>query len=163
METVELAAHLVGLVPAECLDWQPIVPGREIVATDLGHLLGHLLDCLAGFCAAMYTAFPEHLSDFVALHSLTVNHLCTPEEAKSRIQAYSTRMARGFDHCTDEDLGRKLPTVFVPEGELLMTILLGNLEHLMNHKYQLFFYLKLLGIPVGTQDLYKLRGAPKGT
>ncbi|HEV3038281.1 MAG TPA: hypothetical protein VHA33_10940 [Candidatus Angelobacter sp.] len=43
-----------------------------------------------------------------------------------------------------------------------MTILLGNLEHLMNHKYQLFFYLKLLGIPAGTQDLYKLRGAPGG-
>jgi hypothetical protein len=52
-----------------------------------------------------------------------------------------------------------LPTVFVPQEELLMTILLGNLEHLMNHKYQLFFYLKLLGIPVATQDLYKLRGA----
>jgi hypothetical protein len=40
-----------------------------------------------------------------------------------------------------------VPSVFVPEGEQLATLLLGNLEHLINHKYQLFFYLKLLGIP----------------
>jgi hypothetical protein len=52
-----------------------------------------------------------------------------------------------------------VPTVFVPGGEALMTILLGNLEHLINHKYQLFFYLKMLGVPVGTGDLYRLRGA----
>jgi hypothetical protein len=41
-----------------------------------------------------------------------------------------------------------------------MTLLLGNLEHLVNHKYQLFFYLKMLGVPLGTPDLYRLRGMP---
>ncbi len=39
-----------------------------------------------------------------------------------------------------------------------MTLLLGNLEHLLNHKYQLFFYLKLLGVPVNSSDLYRFRG-----
>jgi hypothetical protein len=34
--------------------------------------------------------------------------------------------------------------------------LLANLEHFINHKYQLFFYLKLLGVSVDTRDLYKL-------
>jgi hypothetical protein len=28
----------------------------------------------------------------------------------------------------------------------------------MNHKSQLFFYLKMLGVPVATADLYRLRG-----
>jgi hypothetical protein len=52
--------------------------------------------------------------------------------------------------------------VFVPEGESLMTLLVGNLEHLINHKYQLFLYLKLLGLPVSSRDLYHWRGAPVG-
>jgi hypothetical protein len=43
----------------------------------------------------------------------------------------------------------------VAEGEPVMTLLLENFEHLMNHKYQLFFYLKLLGTGVNTSDLYR--------
>jgi hypothetical protein len=46
----------------------------------------------------------------------------------------------------------------VAEGEPLLTLLLGNLEHLINHKHQLFWYLKLLGVSVRTPDLYRLRG-----
>lgn len=62
-----------------------------------------------------------------------------------------------FALCTDQDLARKIPTVFVPQGEALITLLLGNLEHLTNHKYQLFFYLKLLGVNVTSADLYSFR------
>jgi hypothetical protein len=35
------------------------------------------------------------------------------------------------------------------------------IEHdlkLHNHKYQLFAYLKMLGVPLGTRDLYAWRG-----
>jgi hypothetical protein len=35
------------------------------------------------------------------------------------------------------------------------------IEHelkLQNHKYQLFAYLKMLGVPLGTRDLYTWRG-----
>ncbi len=51
-----------------------------------------------------------------------------------------------------------MPTVFVPEGEAILTLLLGNLEHLINHKYQLFLYLKMLDVPVATRDFYRSRG-----
>jgi hypothetical protein len=54
----------------------------------------------------------------------------------------------------DSDLRRVVKTTFVREGESLLTLLLGNLEHLINHKYQLFIYLKLLDIPLSTSDLY---------
>jgi len=54
---------------------------------------------------------------------------------------------------------RVLPTVFTT-GESVATLLLGNLEHLINHKYQLFMYLKLLSVPVTTRDIYHFRGAP---
>jgi hypothetical protein len=45
-----------------------------------------------------------------------------------------------------------------PEGEALLTLLLGNLERFINHTYQLFAYLKMLGVPLGTRDLYVWRG-----
>ena len=50
-----------------------------------------------------------------------------------------------------------LTTVFTNES--VLTLLLGNLEHLVNHKYQLFVYLKILGVPVGTGDIYCWRGS----
>lgn len=159
LEALERTEHLVSLVPAEKLEWRPatdVVSPRPM--TDLGHLLGHLLDCTAGFCAALYAAYPAQLNDFAELRDLRVNHACGPEDAAKRLEQYSRCIARGFELCTDEDLGRKIPTVFEPKGERLVTLLLGNLEHLLNHKYQLFFYLKLLGVPVGSSDLYRFRG-----
>jgi hypothetical protein len=159
LEALERTGHLVGLVPVDELEWRPatdVVFSRPL--TDLGHLLGHLLDCAAGFCAALYAAYPTQLNDFANLRGLSVNHACRPEDAVKRLEQYSRCIARGFEVCRDEDLGRKLPTVFEPRGERLVTLLLGNLEHLLNHKYQLFFYLKLLGAPVGSRDLYRFRG-----
>lgn len=65
----------------------------------------------------------------------------------------------GFALLEDQDLSRRLPTVFVRSGEPILTLLLGNLEHLINHKHQLFTYLKLMGIDVRTRDLYRFREA----
>jgi hypothetical protein len=116
---------------------------------------------MAGFCAAFYAAFPTKLSSFQKLRKLPVNHCCEPTEVLARIRVYRRSIARGFQVCRDKDLPRKLTTVFEPEGETLAAILLNNLEHLLNHKYQLFFYLRLLGAPVGTRNLYYSPEAPK--
>ena len=157
-EAIERTDHLVSLVPVEKLSWRPEMPEGQTPAIDLGHLLGHLLTCLAGFCAALYAAFPAELSEMEKLRSLTVDHSCAPEETRERIALYSQHISRGLARCSEGDLGRKIRTVFVPEGETLLTILMGNFEHLGNHKYQLFFYLKMLGVKVGTPDLYRFRG-----
>lgn len=165
-ETIERTEHLMAMAPSGQLDWRPHVEAgartdAAAQAIDLGQLLGHLLTCVAGFCAAFYAAYPEKLREFEELRALRVDHFCTPEEAKKQIAIYAAAIEKGFACCQEEDLGRKVKTVFVPEGETLMTLLLGNLEHLMNHKYQLFFYLKMLGVKVGTEDLYRLRGASR--
>ncbi len=158
LETIERTEHLVSMAPADRLAWHPEAAGNQAVPIDLGHVLGHLLSCVAGFCAALHAAFPSELREMEELRGLAVDHSCGPDEARGRIESYARHIAKGLALCTDEDLGRKIRTVFVPEGETLMTILLGNLEHLTNHKYQLFSYLKLLGANVGTPDLYRLRG-----
>jgi hypothetical protein len=71
---------------------------------------------------------------------------------------YRDRIREGFQLLGDLDLGRKIPTVFVPEGEPLLSLLLVNCEHLASHKYQLFIYLRLLGVTVASRDLYHFSG-----
>jgi uncharacterized damage-inducible protein DinB len=154
-EQIERTVHLTACIPPEELQWKPSISG----AWGLGELLGHLMDCIAGFCAVFAAAYPERLAHFSALRSLPVNRAIGAEVARERIACYLAHIREGFALLSDEDLGRKLPTAFVAEGETLMTLLLGNLEHLINHKYQLFMYLKLMGVKVSSKDLYQFRGA----
>jgi hypothetical protein len=143
-EQIERLDHLTGLLPEDGGGAAP--------------LLGHLLDCLAGFCAVLYKVDPARLAHFARLRDLPVNHRCDRDEARGRIAEYRAHIAEGFACLDDAALALRLPTVFVAEGEAVITLLLGNLEHLINHKYQLFAYLKTSGVRVGTSDLYRLRG-----
>ncbi|HKP86828.1 MAG TPA: DinB family protein [Blastocatellia bacterium] len=151
-EQVERADHLVALVPPDKSEWRPLDDAFRVC-----DLLGHLLECLAGFCAALYALDPERLAHFARLRELRVNHCCGVEEARERMREYLASIKEGFAILTDADLARRLPTVFVREGEAALSVLLGNLEHFINHKHQLFFYLKMLGVPVTTTDLYRIR------
>jgi hypothetical protein len=153
-EQIQKTEHLIRLIPPDRIEWNPHWPGGS---SDIGHLLGHLLDCLAGFCAVFHASFPQQSQGLLELRSLPVNHFCKPDEALARLQAYETHIEAGFELSTDRDLQRMLPTLFAT-AESVMTLLLGNLEHLINHKYQLFVYLKLLGVPVTTRDIYCWRG-----
>jgi hypothetical protein len=152
-EQIDGTQHLISLLPAGCVDWEPGMSSNWTV----GILLGHLLDCMAGFCAVLYTFESQRLAHFVNLRELPVNHRCLPHEAATRIAIYRTHIDEGFELLTDTDLGRLVPTAFVQHGESLLTLLLGNLEHLINHKHQLFTCLKLLGIGVTSRDLYRFR------
>ncbi|HKY04980.1 MAG TPA: hypothetical protein VJQ56_08825 [Blastocatellia bacterium] len=151
-EQVELTDHLVSLVPEERLEWRPVADSFRVC-----DLLGHLLESLSGFAAVLYALHPERLAHLLALHDRQVNHCCQVEEARAEMSSYLDHIAQGFTVVSDEDLLRRLPTLFVPEGEAGLTLILNNLEHLINHKHQLFFYLKLLAVPVATADLYRIR------
>ena len=109
-------------------------------------------------CAVLAAFEPQRLSHFAELQQLPVNHRCSPAEASKRLADYRAHVDEGFALLTDADLARRLPTVFVTDGETLLTLLLGNMEHLINHKHQLFTYLKLLGVDVVSRDLYHFRG-----
>lgn len=152
-EQLDGSQHLISLLPANCVDWAPGRLGNWTV----GILLGHLLDCMAGFCAVLYSFEKQRLAHFVNLQELPVNHRCLPDEAASRTETYRRHIDEGFALLTDTDLSRVVPTVFVKQGESLLTLLLGNLEHLINHKHQLFTCLKLLDVGVATPDLYRFR------
>ena len=154
LEQLERTVHLIGLIPPDQCDWTPEVSG----AWSVGMLLGHLLECCAGFCAALAAAEPQRLAHFADLRALPVNCDCAPAPAIERVALYRERIEEGFALLDDARLGQRVATVFVNEGELLLTLLLGNVEHLINHKHQLFTYLRQMGIGVGTADLYVFRG-----
>jgi hypothetical protein len=129
-EQIEKTEHLIQLIPPDRIEWNP---QWQSGSSDIGHLLGHLLDCLAGFCAVFHAAFPQNLEGVLELRSLPVNHFCKPDEAAGRIEVYAKFIEQGFALCREEDLQGMLTTVFATES--VTTLLLGNLEHLINHKY----------------------------
>ena len=152
-EQIERTTHLIRLLPADQNVWRPAV--RD--AWPVQMLLGHLLDCLAGLCAVLAAAEPVRLAHFRALRELPVNHACSSAEALLGIERYRTRIDEGFSLLIDADLARSISTLFVPGGEPILTLLLGNLEHLINHKHELFTCLKKMGAAVNTSDLYRFR------
>jgi len=143
-EECELTARLLGMLPEGSEGWRPPYDGFSC-----GELAAHLVDTMAGFCAALgrrrdgwewgrEAAIEESRRWFGNFR----------EDAMERISAVG-----------DEGLRRVVPTVFAPEGQPLLAILLANLAHLINHKHQLFTYLKLMGLEVGSRDLYRFRDA----
>jgi len=163
-EQLDRLGHLAGLIPAAHvagLDWRPPLPAG-VRALSLGALLHHLLDCVAGFAAVLQAAQPEAGADLAALRSRLAAPLVNVADFEDRLRNCKVVLVAGFAALTDNDLGRVLPTVFVPQGEAVLTLLLGNFEHLVHHKFQLFFYLKMMGVPLGTPDLYVLRGSLPG-
>ena len=153
-EEIERTDHLIAVLPEGGLDYVPTIPG----CWPAGVLLGHLLECLAGVCAVLRAADPGRLRHFEQLRELAVNHRCGKDEARERVGVYRAHIEEGFGVLRDADLSRRLRTIFVSEGEAILTLLLGNLEHLINHKHQLFTYLKMMGGEVGSGDLYRFRG-----
>src|ERR1700676_3114757 len=87
-EQMERANHLLGQLPAEHLDWTPPIPN----SWPTGRVLGHLLDCLAGFCAVLVAVNPERLAHFNRVREKPVNHACTASEAVDRIAVYQAHI-----------------------------------------------------------------------
>ena len=88
LEQAARTEHLIALIPE----------GRE---GSVARLLGHLLDCLSGFCAVLAAAARDHLAHFSDLRALPVNHACTPAEALSRIAIYRERYREGVGTIID--------------------------------------------------------------
>lgn len=152
LEDAELIGKLLALVPAGHDDWAP--PGTGMFP--VGHLVAHIVESISGVCACLYKLHPERLAHFEALAARTANlSRMSPAAAAALLADCRLAAGEGFALVADADLPRRLPTVFSPAGQPFAAVLLVNWKHLLHHGYQLFFYLKLLGVPVGTRHLYR--------
>ncbi len=143
------SAKLISMASAGKLDWKP-ASGNYM---NLGQLLHHLSMCPGGFVMAVNNAFPP--SDaFQKFLQEDLKNTKTPEVA-------GRELSRGWDEAKAALSGLsqadfQVRMVAVPWGPPmpLWRTCLAMAEHWANHKYQLFFYLKLLGQPVNTMTLY---------
>ena len=143
------SAKLISLAPADKLDWQP---GKGNYMT-LGQLLHHLAMCPGLFVPAINNAFPpaEAFQTFV---QEDLKNTKAPDVAGRELSRGWDESRAALSRVSDADFQAK--RVVVPWGPPLplWRTCLGMAEHWANHKYQLFFYLKLLGLPVNTLTLY---------
>ena len=146
LEDAGLIAELLALIPEGREEWRPTdwpVSPEGDPPFNVARLRAHLAESLAGVCACLYRLHPEE----------EPAHLRTAAGFETLRQA----AADGFARLTDAGLTRSLPTVFAPQGAPFLETLLINWKHLLHHGHQLFLYLKLLGVPVGTRHLYRFR------
>ncbi len=148
-EDFALVEEMLALLPAGSEGWRPAWPGDAPLTVE--ELAAHLAESCGGVCAC-----------FARLHrSLDWKQTETAGLRIGRnrrvIAAYRAQLREAFDLTEDADLVRVIPTYFVPEGEPFLAVLLTNWKHVNHHAHQLFIYLKLLGVPVGTRHLYRFR------
>jgi ribosomal protein L6P/L9E len=79
---------------------------------------------------------------------------CSVQEALAKLEKDKATIREVLAGVSEEDFANKI--VKVPWGweNKLELMSLDFREHFINHKMQLFTYLKLLGFPVNTETLY---------
>jgi len=159
-EDIALIEEMLAMVPAGKEDWRPDWPksaGGDPAFT-VAQLASHFLMSWGGVNGCLQKLHPEKLKHLDAWKQ-QVGQNKNPKLAVSRGLLASARAhtKEGFALTSDADLARKIPTYFTPQGEVFLETLLTNGKHVNHHAYQLFVYLKLLGLPVGTQHLYRFK------
>jgi len=156
----ELILGLLDRIPGSQQDWRPDWPsvaGRPPFSCR--KLAWHLADSFSGFCAAFLRLHPEKLSHFTELRQRLESTRARADvlEARGLLESCRDHLRQAFAITDDDDFVRTVPTFFEPEGKPFLSILLVNLTHVTHHKFQLFIYLKMLGVDVSTPDLFRIR------
>ncbi len=147
MDAFRPAESLLKMVPADKLDWKP---GPSFMS--MGQLICHLGDGIGTELRMAITNSwpkPEEMSE--AMKSMPT---CTVQEALAKLEKDKTTLREVLSGITEKDFANKV--ISVPWGWKSKTekMALDFREHFVNHKMQLFTYLKLLNFPVNTETLY---------
>jgi hypothetical protein len=150
MEVYQPAEAMIRLVPRDKLNWRP----RENffsfgqVVCHLSEGLGRELECLL---SGKWPYTPEQMGEMMKLENCPS---CSPEEALEKLNKDKKALRDVLAGLTEQEFSSKVVTT--PWGWQGKCELISYrfLEHFLNHKMQLFTYLKLIGLPVNTMTLY---------
>lgn len=160
--TYRVTEKLLDLVDDDSLGWKPPT-GSNWMTT--GQLLQHITEA----CGAAFRGFVTGdwgLPAGTDLSELSPEEMLPPAEAMAAIGSVAeTKKALGEDkklalamlaQTKEEDLARPTAAPWDPTEMQLGQRLLQMVEHLKQHKGQLFYYLKLQGKPVNTSHLWPM-------
>lgn len=158
-----LIEDMLILIPLGKQDWRPDWPATDNEPPyNTTRLAAHLVESWAGLCACFHRLHPQTLAHFNVLKTQLSQHQNpTLAESLALLSTCRAHAAEGFALTTDAQLSQLIPTYFSPQGEALLSVLLQNSNHIKHHAYQLFLYLKLLGLPVSTRHLYHFESKPE--
>ncbi|MHC4408881.1 MAG: DinB family protein [Planctomycetota bacterium] len=154
-------AALLGMVDDSMLGWKP--PSGENWMT-MGQLIWHLPEacgfCMRGFVTEGWElpaavdpadAAPEGLMPQADdMRAATSADEVVAKFAEDKELAHAMVAEAGEERLANEVSTAPWDPRPMPLGQRL----LGMVEHLTVHRAQLFYYLKLMGKPVGTKDMY---------
>jgi len=156
-----VAGKLVAMVDEDALGWKPAT-GSNWMTT--GQLLKHLTES----CGVSFRAFIKGdwgLPEGVDIKDIPPESMIPPAEVlpavgsvaeATRLLSEDKRVAfEMLDSCSEEEFaGRPAPAPWDPTAMALGHRLLQMIDHMKQHKGQLFYYLKLQGKAVNTSDLW---------
>lgn len=161
-QDAELIEKMLDMIPADKAAWLPDWPAHEnALPFTTTRLAAHMVESFAGLCACFHRLHPQTLAHFDALkEQLTGAPDFTLAQSIHMVAVCRSHMAEGFSYTSDKQLGQLIPTYFSPQGETFLAVLLENWKHINHHAHQLFLYLKLMGQPVSTKNLYHFKSLP---
>jgi len=156
-----VADQLLDLVKDSELNWKPATGSNWMT---VGQLLFHITNCcgevVKGFVTGDWGLPPN-----VKLTDIPMDQMLPPAEALKSVQsvaeakrllAEDKKLAfEMLSRCSEERLDQEI--VRVPWDKMELSLARRMMEmalHLMQHKGQLFYYLKLMGKPVNTGHLW---------
>ncbi len=159
--TYQVAEELMDLTDDGKLGWKPST-GTNWMTT--GQLLMHMTSA-CGMAFRGFVTGDWELPDGVDMSEMPMEEMLPPaeklptiasvKEAKKLLAKDKELALAMLKEVSEEDLAnRKAPAPWDPRDVVLGHRLLGMVEHLKQHKGQLFYYLKLQGKPVHTGNLW---------
>jgi len=152
---------LLGLVKDDMLGWKP-TSGSNWLTT--GQLLKHLTGACGAMCKGFATGDWGAPSESSEDTGAAVDMLPPAErfpavssvaEAVRGLAADKALMLETLKATSEKGLsGRRLSAPWNPTERPLGEWFAESIEHLVSHKAQLFYYLKLQGLPVNTGNLW---------
>ena len=138
------AEGLLGLVDDQQLGWKP-ESGENWMTT------GQLLNHMANACGSMFKCFITGTWEFEE----GLRAVATVTEGKEKLAADKALTLKFLEDLTDHDLmTRMIQAPWEKKPRPLGYALSDMVSHLVVHKGQLFYYLKLQGKPVNTAHLW---------
>ena len=156
--TYAVTARLFAHVSDAELEWKPALRGTEWM--NLGQLLMHCATCGCGMAVRGFITgdwgVPGGAAEVAQLPpAAALPSVRSVSEALTLLEADRRLTLDGFAAVREDDLlARRSSAPWGGPVESLFQHLLHMIAHLVQHKGQLFYYLKLMGKDVATPDLW---------